>query len=38
MKVDSDLNGSRNVRIAPTSPRLYAKVEGARFRPLACRA
>jgi hypothetical protein len=38
MKVDSDLNGSRNVRIAPTSPRLYAKVEGARFRPFACRA
>ena len=38
MKVDSDLNGSRNVRIAPTSPRPYAKVEGARFRPLACHA
>ena len=37
-KVDSDLNGARNVRIASTSPRLHAKVEGARFRPLACRA
>ncbi|HME54147.1 MAG TPA: zinc ribbon domain-containing protein [Candidatus Lokiarchaeia archaeon] len=37
-KVDSDLNGSRNVRIASTSPRLHAKVEGARFRPLACHA
>ncbi len=35
-KVDSDLNGARNVRIAPTSPRLHAKVEGARYRPLAC--
>ena len=32
------LNGSRNVRIAPTSPRLHAKEEGARYRPLACRA
>ncbi len=37
-KGDSDLNGSRNVRIAPTSPRLHAKGEGARYRPLACRA
>ena len=37
-KVDSDLNGARNVRLAPTSPRLHAKVEGARFRPLACHA
>jgi len=37
-KVDSDLNGSRNVRIASTSPRLHAKVEGACFRPLACHA
>ncbi len=37
-KVDSDLNGSRNVRLAPISPRLHAKVEGARFRPLACHA
>ena len=37
-KVDSDLNGSRNVRIAQSSPRLHAKVEGARFRPLACHA
>ncbi len=37
-KVDSDLNGSRNVRIAPTSPRLHAKGEGARYRPLACRS
>jgi len=37
-KVDSDLNSSRNVRIAPTSPRLHAKGEGARYRPLACRA
>jgi transposase len=36
--VDSDLNGARNVRIAPTSPRLHAKVEGARYRPLACHA
>jgi transposase len=34
--VDSDLNGSRNVRIAPTSPRPRAKGEGARYRPLAC--
>jgi transposase len=37
-KVDSDLNGARNVRIAPTSPRPHAKGEGARHRPLACRA
>ncbi|MBN2151072.1 MAG: transposase, partial [Candidatus Lokiarchaeota archaeon] len=37
-RVDSDLNGSRNVRIAPTSPRLHARREGARYRPLACRA
>ncbi|MBN2150425.1 MAG: transposase, partial [Candidatus Lokiarchaeota archaeon] len=37
-KIDSDLNGSRNVRIAPISPRLHAKVEGARFRPIACHA
>jgi len=37
-KGDSDLNGSRNVRVAPTSPRPYAKGEGARYRPLACRA
>ncbi len=36
--VDSDLNGSRNVRTAPTSQRLHAKGEGARYRPLACRA
>nr|MDO8083626.1 zinc ribbon domain-containing protein [Candidatus Sigynarchaeum springense] len=35
-KVDSDLNGGRNVRTAPTSPRLHAKGEGARYRPLAC--
>jgi transposase len=35
-KVDSDLNGARNVRTASTSPRLHAKVEGARSRPLAC--
>ncbi len=35
-QMDSDLNGSRNVRIAPTSPRLHAKGEGARYRPLAC--
>ena len=34
--VDSDLNSSRNVQLAPTSPRLHAKGEGARFRPLAC--
>ena len=34
-KVDSDLNGARNVRLAPTSPRLYAKVEGALFRSIA---
>jgi len=36
--VDSDLNGSRNVRLAPTSPRLHARGEGARHRPLACHA
>ena len=36
--LDSDLNGSRNVRFAPASPRLYAKGEGARYRPLACHA
>ena len=36
--VDSDLNGSRNVRTAPASPRLNAKEEGARYRPLACHA
>ena len=35
-KIDSDLNGSRNVRIASTSPRPWTKGEGARFRPLAC--
>jgi transposase len=35
-RVDSDLNGSRNVRFAPTSPRPYTKGEGARYRPLAC--
>jgi hypothetical protein len=35
-KLDSDLNGARNVRIAPPSPRLHAKGEGARYRPLAC--
>jgi len=34
--LDSDLNGSRNVRLAPTSPRPRAKGEGARYRPLAC--
>jgi excisionase family DNA binding protein len=36
--VDSDLNGSRNVRLAPSSPRPHAKGEGARHRPLACHA
>jgi transposase len=36
--VDSDLNGARNVRIAPTSPRLYAKGGDARYRPLACQS
>ncbi len=35
-KVDSDLNGARNVRFASTSPRLHAKGGGARYRPLAC--
>jgi transposase len=34
--VDSDLNAARNVQIAPSSPRLHAKGEGARYRPLAC--
>ena len=34
--MDSDLNGSRNVQFAPASPRLHAKGEGARYRPLAC--
>ena len=34
--IDSDLNGSRNVQIAPTSPRPRAKGEDARYRPLAC--
>jgi hypothetical protein len=34
--VDSDLNGSRNVRLAPASPRPHAKGEGARHRQLAC--
>ncbi|MEX2717303.1 MAG: zinc ribbon domain-containing protein, partial [Candidatus Sigynarchaeota archaeon] len=36
MVVDSDLNGARNVRIAPASPRLHAKGGDARYRPLAC--
>ena len=36
MDITCDLNGSRNVRLAPTSPRLNAKGEGARYRPLAC--
>ncbi len=35
-QMDSDLNGARNVRIAPASLRLQAKREGARYRPLAC--
>ena len=35
-QVDSDLNGARNVRIAPASPRRHAKGEGPRYRPLAC--
>ena len=35
-RMDSDLNGARNVRIAPASPRLHARREGARYRPLAC--
>ena len=34
--MDSDLNASRNVRIAPVSPRLHTKGEGARYRPIAC--
>ena len=37
-KLDSDLNGARNVRTARTSPRLYARGGGARYRPLACPA
>ncbi len=36
LRIDSDLNGARNVRLAPTSPRPHAKGEGARYRPLAC--
>jgi hypothetical protein len=38
LMIDSDLNGARNVRLAPISPRLDAKGKGARYRPLACRA
>ena len=38
MMVDSDLNGARNVRMAPTSPRLHAKGGDARYRPLACQS
>jgi len=36
LMIDSDLNGARNVRLAPKSSRLYAKGEGARYRPFAC--
>ena len=36
--LDSDLNAARNVRVAPTSPRLHAAGPGARYRPLACHA
>ncbi len=36
--VDSDLNGARNVRIAPISPRLHARGGDARYRPLACQS
>nr|MDO8112196.1 transposase [Candidatus Sigynarchaeota archaeon] len=38
LRIDSDLNGARNVRFAPLSSRLDAKGEGARYRPLACQA